>query len=93
MRLFLSTETQRSAAQVRVLEALSGVTGALEDLRRAELMAEKLLDEKSSALPLACALLQMAKAAADDAEAELAAAMDEHTDAFRRRTVTMEMVP
>lgn len=92
MRLYLHSEHTRADAKRRLLIALAAATAAIEDVRRAELLCERYLDEKHDALPLACAVLAMSKRHADERELDLHRAVDEYTAAHLRRAIDMECV-
>lgn len=77
-----------------ILSALAEVSEALVELRRVELVVEQLLDAPGNAraLPLARALLALAKLRADDAEIDLHRAIDAHANARAARRLNTEMV-
>lgn len=74
--------------------ALAEVTDSIVELRRVELVVERLLvpPRDARALAMALALLALAKARADDAEIDLRRAVDAHTNAQARRALSTEMV-
>lgn len=93
MRLYMESEETRREAQARVIVAFVDVAEALEELRRAEVICERMYDEGSAGLPMALGVLIASKHSCDLADRRLRVAIDAHTQAMRQRTVETEMVP